>query len=199
MIKNLSVRRHGVLLAFMAALSATGIAKAADAVSSPSKAAAAGAAASPTNTAAALNPQPAKPIVLGFDRLAGYPLKITDELQMNTNRTAWADAQVNAMIPESIRKLDGQRVFVEGFMVPVAYDKERLTEFILVRDMPGCCFGFPPNPHEWVKAVVKAPNIKADFDNPVRVGGIFHVGPERDAGYLSAIYRLDAEELEVAR
>jgi len=199
MIKNLSARRYCVFLGFIAALSATGMARAGDAPSSPPKAAAAGAVASSAHSAAALSHQPAKPVVLGFDQLAGYPLKITDELQMNTNRTAWADAQVNAMIPESIRKLDGQRVFVEGFMVPVAFDKERLTEFILVRDMPGCCFGFPPNPHEWVKAVVKAPNIKAEFDNPVRVGGIFHVGAERQAGYLSAVYRLDAEELGATR
>ena len=99
------------------------------------------------------------------------------------------------MIPESIRKLDGQRVFVEGFMVPVAFDQERLTEFILVRDMPGCCFGFPPNPHEWVKVVVKSPKIKVEFDNSVRVGGVFHVGAERQAGYLGGIYSLDAYEL----
>jgi len=199
MIKNLSFRSDSIFLAFIAALSATGMARAGDALSSPPKAAAAGAAASPTNSAAALNRSPAKPILLGFEQLAGYPLKITDELQMNTNRAAWADAQINAMIPENIRKLDGQRVFVEGFMVPISYDKERLTEFILVRDMPGCCFGFPPNPHEWVKAVVKAPDIKPDFDNPVRVGGILHVGPERQAGYLSDIYRLDAEEIGATR
>jgi hypothetical protein len=195
MIKNLSVRRHCVFLAFIATLSAVGMARAGDAVSRPPKAAAAGAEASQTHSAVGLNHEPAKPIVLRFEQLAGYPLKLTDELQMNTNRAAWADAQVNAMIPESIRKLDGQRVIVEGFMVPVAFDKERLTEFVLVRDMPGCCFGFPPNPHEWVKAVVKSPKIKVEFENPVRVGGVFHVGAERQAGYLSGIYSLDAYEL----
>ena len=193
MIKNLSVRRHCVFLAFIATLSAVGIARAGDPVSSPAKVA--GTAAWPTHPAVGPNHEPAKPIVLGFAQLASYPLKLTDELQMNTNRAAWADAQVNAMIPESIRKLDGQRVIVEGFMVPVAFDKDRLTEFVLVRDMPDCCFGFPPNPHEWVKAVVKSPKIKVEFENPVRVGGIFHVGAERQAGYLSGIYRLDAEEL----
>ncbi len=131
--------------------------------------------------------------VLGFDKLAGYPLKLTEELQSNTNRVAWADSQVNAMIPESIRKLDGQRVFIEGFMLPIAYEQDHLSEFILVRDMPGCCYGFPPNPHEWVKGVVKAPKFRVEIDHPVRVHGVFHVGAERSGGYLSSIYRLDAD------
>src|SRR5258707_4244012 len=30
--------------------------------------------------------------VLGFDKLAGYPLKLTGELQSNTNLVAWADS-----------------------------------------------------------------------------------------------------------
>src|ERR1035438_2183467 len=95
MIKNLSVRRHCVFLAFIATLSAVGMARAGDAVSRPPKVAAAGAEASQTHSAVGLNHEPAKPIVLRFEQLAGYPLKLTDELQMNTNRAAWADAPVD--------------------------------------------------------------------------------------------------------
>jgi hypothetical protein len=137
------------------------------------------------------------PRVLTFGELAGYELKLTEEMILNTNRVTWADSQVLAMIPEAIRKLDGQRVLVEGFMYPVAYEHDQLTEFMLVRDMPSCCFGFPPNPHEWVgAAVVKTAKIKAEVYRPVRVGGIFHVGPQRQGGYLSSIYRLEADKLE---
>src|SRR5258707_567999 len=83
--------------------------------------------------------------------------------------------------------------FIEGFMLPIAYEQDLLSEFISVRELPGCCYGFPPNPHEWVKGVVKAPKFRVEIDHPVRVHGVFHVGAERSGGYLSSIYRLDAD------
>jgi hypothetical protein len=203
MNKNLPIIGPGILFTLVAVLAATALAQSGDPISGPPKAAAG----SP-NAALVLTPRtnfalaPAKMsgtnLVIGFDQLAGFRLALTPELELTTNRTAWADSQVMAMIPESIRKLDGQRIFVEGFMLPIGYEKDRLAEFILVRDMPGCCYGGPPNAHEWVKAVVKSPKLTTEMDHPVRVRGIFRVGVERQGGYLSSIYRLDAETAEVA-
>jgi len=200
-ILAITVRLYLLTLSIVCATSLT---RAADPVLSPPNATAvvtkpASAVALGTNTTAPLTNLSTGPRILGFGELAGYELKLTEELLLNTNRPAWADAQIRAMIPEPIRKLDGQRVLVEGFMYPVEYEQDRLTEFMLVRDMPSCCFGFPPNPHEWVSAaVVKTAKIKAEVYRPVRVGGIFHVGPQRQAGYLSGIYRLEADKLEDA-
>jgi hypothetical protein len=200
MNKNLSTTLRYLFLASSIAFCASGIAQSGAPISSPPNPAVGTAteariASLRTNSAPALTNAASSQIVLGFDQLAGYPLKLTEELALSTNRTAWADSQINAMIPESIRKLDGQRISVEGFMLPVAYEQEHLTEFMLVRDMPGCCFGSFPNPHEWVKGVVKNPKIKAELDHPVRVRGLFHVGAERHGGYLSSIYRLDADSV----
>jgi hypothetical protein len=203
MNKNLNLIGRGLLLTLTAGLAVSALAQSGDPISGPPKAAAGSPVATlvlaaTTNAASAPAKASAANVVIGFDQLAGFRLVLTPEVEINTNRIAWADSQVMAMIPESIRKLDGQRISVEGFMLPIGYEKDRLAEFILIRDMPGCCYGGPPNAHEWVKAVVKSPKITTEMYHPVRVRGIFHVGVERQGGYLSSIYRLDAETAEVA-
>src|SRR5882724_11070883 len=54
---------------------------------------------------------------LGFDQLSAYAVALTPELESNTNRPAWADAQINGMIPPTIKAFDGKKIVVEGFMM----------------------------------------------------------------------------------
>ena len=132
--------------------------------------------------------------VIGFDRLAGFPFQLTEELVSNTN-AAKANGQVNAMIPEDIHALDNRIVSVEGFMVPLDFDKDKLVEFILVQAPFGCCYGTPPQIHELIKVRVKSPGVSPIMDGPARARGVLHVGAERENGYLSSIYRMDAESV----
>jgi hypothetical protein len=132
--------------------------------------------------------------LIGFDRLSGFPFQLSDDLVSNTN-AAKANGQVNAMIPEDIRALDHHTVLVEGFMVPLDYEKDKVVEFILVQDPFGCCYGSPPQIHELIKVRVKSPGVSAIMDGPARARGMLHVGAERENGFLSSIYRMDAENL----
>jgi len=132
--------------------------------------------------------------LIGFDRLSGFPFQLSDDLISNTN-AAKANAQVNAMIPEAIRALDHHNVSVEGFMVPLDYEKDKVVEFILVQAPFGCCFGSPPQIHELIKVRVKSPGVSAIMEGPARARGVLHVGAERENGYLSSIYRMDAETI----
>jgi hypothetical protein len=132
--------------------------------------------------------------LIGFDRLSGFPFQLSDDLVSNTN-AAKANGQVNAMIPEDIRALDHHTVLVEGFMVPLDYEKDKVVEFILVQAPFGCCYGSPPQIHELIKVRVKSPGVSAIMDGPARARGMLHVGAERENGFLSSIYRMDAENL----
>jgi len=149
-----------------------------------------------TSTAAAL-PAPSTNApaerILGFDQLAGFPFEINEELGYNTNRPAWADAQVNGMIPKDIKAADGKKVAVEGFMVPVSFDdKGKLTSFLLTKNQPTCCYGGASQIHEFVQVNLSGPPVKWNMDDPVRVQGVLHVGAKRENGALSSVYRLDA-------
>lgn len=130
--------------------------------------------------------------LIGFDRLSGFPFPLTEELVSNTN-AAKANGQVNAMIPEDIRALDHRIVSVEGFMVPIDFEKDKVVEFILVKAPFGCCYGTPPQIHELIRGRVKSPGVSPILDGPARARGTLHVGAEREDGFLSSIYRMDAE------
>ena len=133
--------------------------------------------------------------LVGFDVLAGYEINITPDLDMNTNGAA-ADAKVNAMIPANIRALDCREVAVDGFMIPSQMENGKVTEFLLSRNPPACCYGGVPMIHEWIKVRVKTPGVDYEEYNIVRAHGVLRVGPERVDGSLASIYRMEADKVE---
>ena len=134
--------------------------------------------------------------LVGFDVLAGYDITITPELDNNTNR-ALADTLVNTMIPANIRELDRRAVAVDGFMIPSQMDNGKVTEFLLSRNPPSCCYGGVPQIHEWIKVRVKPPGVDFEEYNTVRAHGVLRVGAERVDGSLTSIYRMEADKVEI--
>ena len=147
-----------------------------------------------TSSASASQTRVGDGALVGFDRLAGFAMPLTQDLVSGTN-SASANAQLNAMIPADIRALDHRKLTVEGFMVPLEFEKDKAIEFLLVQAPFGCCFGTPPQIHELIKVRVKSPGVSPILDGPVRARGIFQVGAERESGFLSSIYRMDAESV----
>jgi hypothetical protein len=64
----------------------------------------------PTNSAPARTDKILDGDVVGFDQLAGFKVTLNNELLFNTNRSAWANQQISAMIPDRIRAADGKVV-----------------------------------------------------------------------------------------
>ncbi|MCM8531123.1 MAG: DUF3299 domain-containing protein [Lentisphaeraceae bacterium] len=49
-------------------------------------------------------------------------------------------------VPEKVKLLDGKKVKIKGFMVPVTYDKDnKVTAFLFAPDRTSCCYGKIPN------------------------------------------------------
>lgn len=130
--------------------------------------------------------------MVGFDKLAGYPVRMTEELAFNTNRPAWADAQINAMIPSNVFALDQHQIEVTGSMTPVRFEKDKVVEFMLTRDPPACCYATMPQIHEWISVRVKSPGVAPMEYSLVRARGVLSVGAEREGGMLGSVYRMDA-------
>jgi hypothetical protein len=149
----------------------------------------------PTNSA----PMPTTKIqdgdIVGFDQLAGFKVALNNDLLFNTNRPAWADERVNAMIPERIRAADDKSVSVDGFMIPLEYSGKKVSRFILAMNQNTCCFGGNPQVHEFI--IVSAPvgGANDEMDVPLRIKGVLHVGAFRSNGKLSGVYRLDARSV----
>lgn len=130
---------------------------------------------------------------VGFDFLGGYSFNLTKEqaAAFATEEKA-ALAAVDTQIPELIRKVDGQKVLVRGFMLPMKMEGALTTEFLLVANSLLCCYGVVPPMNQWI--TVKMPpgkGLTPQQDVPLEIFGTLRVQPRVENGALNAIYHLE--------
>ncbi len=97
-------------------------------------------------------------------------------------------------LPESLRALDGQRVVMIGFLMPV-FEWDDIREFHLVGNHWSCCYGVPPGLDSAVH-VRLAPEQEGlpSTLKPIRVVGTLRIGEQKESGIVYAIYSIpDAE------
>ncbi len=135
---------------------------------------------------------------LGFDRLAAFPFTPPD-----FDPAAKPDAKppsVDGQIPDAIKKFDGQKAVVTGFMLPVRMEGALVAECMLVSSPALCCYGITPNVNEWVVVKMKpGANVPATMDVPVAIYGTLRVHGQFENGYLTGIYVLEGERMELPK
>jgi hypothetical protein len=125
------------------------------------------------------------PIDAPFQVLASY--KVPDAMYKAKR------GKVLGFVPASVRKLDGQRVILHGFMLPTKIKDRLATEFLLLRTQSTCCFGVPPELNEGIEIVKIDSPTKPIMDIPVKVVGRLHVRERWEGPYLCSIYQMEAE------
>lgn len=108
----------------------------------------------------------------------------------------WTYTEGKTPIPDKVRALDGKRVEVTGFMMPIN-EPQHLTRFIVVQSLWGCCFGQTPAVNHVIVVTMEPGKVVNFYPDPVRVTGVFSVGETREEGYLVSIYRLVGEKVVV--
>ena len=99
-------------------------------------------------------------------------------------------------IPEEVRALDGKDVVITGFMNPVRFDREGVSEFLLVKDILGCCFGATPRMNHWIRVRMKeGERAKFYAYDQLTVLGKLEVSEELEDGYVMSIYRMTVHHL----
>ena len=101
-------------------------------------------------------------------------------------------------IPVNIRELDGRSVRLEGFMMPLALEKDgSVKEFLIMRSVLTCCYGATPMPTEWVvvKPGDKSAKVKPTMDVPLVFFGKLHVGELYRDGLFAGIYELELDQV----
>lgn len=102
---------------------------------------------------------------------------------------------VKNAIPETIKKLNGQKVSIAGFMLPVRIDEQGyVEEFALNGNYDMCFYGAPSQINQWVH-VKMSPDAKAKFShNPITVSGTLEVGELIEDGEVISLYRLKGDK-----
>lgn len=130
---------------------------------------------------------------VGFDRISDYIF--TPPFPNPRASASEHAAAIAAAIPQEVRRLDGRRVVITGFMLPVKMEKGLVTEFLLMRDATACCFGTMPDMNEWVIVRMAGEGVRSLMEIPVRIHGILAVGPVLEDGFLAGIYSLVGERV----
>lgn len=120
-------------------------------------------------------------------------LRGMDDSEMQPEDQPEKDAE---SIPANIKALDGQKVRLEGFMMPLKLEKGKVRQFLLLRNQMMCCYGIAPQANEWILVDVVGDPIAARMDEPIYVTGLFRVGVIREAGAFIGIYRLETAKTE---
>lgn len=125
---------------------------------------------------------------VGFDRLAAFKF-----VPPPPGPEGVPPATGEEQIPADIRALDGRKLQVTGYMLPVRLEKGRATEFLLVKDPAMCCYGVVPEMNEWIVVKMRDGGVPPVMDVPVSFYGEFRVGAKFENGYMTGIYELAGE------
>ncbi|MDB6067159.1 MAG: hypothetical protein JWR26_3367 [Pedosphaera sp.] len=132
-------------------------------------------------------------VEINFGALSGFDFSLG--LAEGNADPAQTAAKARAQIPPSIQSLDGKKVVIQGFLLPVRMDEGLAVEFLLMRNQSMCCYGVPPKINEWITVRMTGKGVKAIMDQPIAVVGILHVGPAQENGFLTGIYGMDADRV----
>lgn len=129
-----------------------------------------------------------------FERV-GFELLAAFNYQPPGTETPAPDGKAKDQIPDYVRKLDAQKIAITGFMLPTKFKDGKVTEFLLMKDQSGCCFGAMPRINEWIIVKMGNGGIPPLMDVPLTLVGQLKVGEVFEEGYLSGIYQLAGEKL----
>lgn len=99
-------------------------------------------------------------------------------------------------IPAKVLGLDGKRIAIKGFMIPLKNDGENVVEFVLVRNQNACCFGIVPAMNEWIHVKMDPEQVAPyAIDIPITVFGELDIGEAYENELLMSIYRLQSNRV----
>jgi hypothetical protein len=96
-------------------------------------------------------------------------------------------------IPGYVQALSGTKVAVSGFMLPLDFDGEGVTTFLLNASFDMCYFGAPVQPNQFIVVRMKDGRRTRFVHTPVVVFGVLTVSEERRDGRIVSLYRMDAD------
>jgi len=99
-------------------------------------------------------------------------------------------------LPSDILELDGELIAIEGFMNPLAFDREGVSQFALVNDPLNCCFGATPQLNHWIDVTLPEDERTAYYSlDPVAVYGRLEVGESFEDGFVISLFRMRADHV----
>ena len=134
---------------------------------------------------------------LTFNMLTGYPFREPNWAKMEEPAYI-ASLNLDEQISPEIQAMDGRKVEIQGFMLPLDMSEGNLRTFMLLKDQMACCFGNIPRLNEWVYVrVPKKKQVSIHQDIVITLLGTLRVGAKFEGEVLTGIYHLELDEIQV--
>ena len=98
-------------------------------------------------------------------------------------------------IPERVTALDGKKVRLRGYMLPIKVEGGMTSQFLILRNQMMCCYGLPPAPNEWVVVRMKQKGVRSQMDLPLYFYGTLRVREIFENQVFLGLYELDVEKV----
>ncbi len=107
-------------------------------------------------------------------------------------------------IPKEIQALNGKKVAIRGFVIPLANSEgQRTKEFLFADELVSCLFCAMLGYDQWMVGNTVDPkgfDIKDDqFEEPITIYGTLEVGPKFEDGEFTGLYRIKADGFQLER
>lgn len=128
----------------------------------------------------------------GFEVLAGFPFEPPepDPAKPGTPPPSAAN-----QIPPAVKALDGRKIVVSGYMMPLKMDKGLVTELLLMANSQLCCYGAVPKLNEFIYIKMTGEGVKHTADVPVEFYGRMTVKEVFEEGFLQQIYTMAGDKM----
>ena len=130
---------------------------------------------------------------LGFDKLSSFQYKLVDAGTGATPEEIAAHLKQDP-VPAWVRKYDGQRVVLTGYLMPLQLEKGLAKKFVMMRDVNTCCYGAVPNMNDYLVVTMAGEGAEPVQDVPVELVGTFHVDHRYEDGYVVSLFTMKGEK-----
>ena len=106
-------------------------------------------------------------------------------------------------IPKEILALNGQKVAIKSFVMPLEYDGKTVKTFLMADELVTCLFCAMLGYDRWMSASSVDPRgfpvTDEQLEYPFTVYGTLEVGEELQDGQLVSLYRIKVDSLDAKR
>lgn len=128
--------------------------------------------------------------------LSGYEYTVGDEAML-TGDTGLEKLRATHQIPARVRALNGRKVRLPGFVMPLDFSEGLVRSFLLMPNQSACCYGVMPQINEIVYVKMRDNRgAKAQMDIPMLVYGKLSVGESLRDGSVFCLYYVEADKVE---
>lgn len=127
---------------------------------------------------------------VSFSKLSNFEFEIPESDNPNELKIV-----ANSMVPDSVKQYDGKNININGYMIPLKWEKSDVVEFLVVANTLSCCYGQPPKFNEIILTKMKGKGVKPLMDSPIFFQGRLKVGAVIEDGGLAALFSMECESV----